>query len=103
MVYEPLDLEDIFLVFLNSIGIKICCREVLTTTTFSATSAPKTSLVLVFLVCLALLGRRLLVLAIQCISGESVSRFSLSKVFFLLLCRPVFLETPWVHLVNTGK
>ena len=61
MIEVALNLEDISYIFFDDIGIYTYCKGVVTAI-FSATLAPKTSLVLVFLASLALLVRRLLVL-----------------------------------------
>lgn len=94
MAGEVLDLKDVFLVFLDGIGISTHCRKVVATTIFPATLAPKTSLVLVFLARLALVNRKLLVLIIRCVSGESVSRLYLFRVLLLLLYRLFPPRTP---------
>ena len=80
MADEALDLGDFFLVFFDGIGVSTCCKRVVATTILSALLVPKTSLlvVLVLLASLALVGRKLLVLAIRCVSNRSFSRLSLS-------------------------
>lgn len=96
MADEALDLKDdsfIFSVLFNDVCICTCCKNIVIAT-FLTTLLAKTSLVLVYLACLALVDRRLLVLAIKCASGESVSRFSFFGVFFLLLFKLVPLEKP---------
>ena len=55
MAEVALNLGDIFYDFFNDIGICTCCRRVMTATPL-ATLAPKTSLALVFLASLALMG-----------------------------------------------
>ena len=91
MAKVALDLEDVFLVIpvlLNDVDICTCCKEVVIAT-FLATLASKTFLVLVFLACLALVGRKLLVLATRYISKSSINGLNSSRVFLLLFCRPV--------------
>ena len=94
MTVEALDLEDVFPFLFDGIDIGTCCRGVVTTTLFLAPSTPRISLiVLVFLAILAPVGKRLLVLVTGYVSKNSISRLSLFRVFFLLLHRPVLLET----------
>ena len=69
MVGKALHLEDVFLVFFDGIGVSTHYRGVVATTTFSATLAPRASLVLVLLARLTLVVGRLLVLATR-ISAE---------------------------------
>ena len=99
-----LDLREIFLLFLDDGIIDTCCRRVMSTTlSLSTPLVPRTSL----LVVLVLLGRRSLLSGRRLFSTRRISRrgvgghiFS-SRVFFFLPGRPVSLETPWVHVVNT--
>ena len=94
MVVEVLDLEDVFLIFLDGIGVSISYRKIVAITIFLAISASKISLVLVFLARLTLVDGKLLVLVTKCVSRGSVNRLSLFRVLLLLFCRLVFLRTP---------
>lgn len=87
-----IDLGDIFHFFLDGVGVSICCKGVMATTTFLAAPVPKTSLlvVLVLFTSLALVGERLLVLATRCVSEKNVNGLSPFKLNLLLFCRPVF-------------
>ena len=93
MTVEILDLRDIFPFFLDDVGVSTHCKRVMAITpSISLTS--KTSLVVLFLFAsLALVDRRLLVLATKYISGKSVSGLNLSKVFLFFFCEPVSLRT----------
>lgn len=89
---EAFNLGDDFFVFsvlFDYMGICISYRKVVVATPL-VTLASRTSLILVFLARLALVGRRLLVLATNCVSKGNISELSLFRVFFLLFCRPVF-------------
>lgn len=95
MAKVALNLEDVFSVFsvfFDDVSVCIYCRRVVIVT-FLATLTSKTFLILVFLVSLALVDRRLLVLATRYISRRNVSILSLSSVFFLFLCGLVLLKT----------
>lgn len=101
---EALDLGNIFHFFFDGVGVSthgvsIRCRRVVAITSL-VILAPKTSLVLVFLATVALVGRRLLVLATRRISKRDVSRLNLFKVFFLLLGGLIPLKTPEVNLLG---
>lgn len=102
VIIKARNLEDIFFFLFDNVGISICCRGVMATT-FLAVLVPKTSLmVLVFLASLILVDGRL-VFATKYVSKKSVSRFGFSKIFFLLVCRLVSLETPWIYLPNVKR
>ena len=105
MAGKALNLEDaffVFSIFFDNVGVYTCCGKVVVSTLLP-TSAPKTSLVLVFLAHLALVCGRLLVFATRCISRGSISELNSSRIFFFILYELVYSETPWVHLVNTGR
>ena len=78
MADKIFNLEDVFLVFLDSVDISIHCRGVMALTTPSTPSTPKTSLLMILVFCanLALMGRRLLVLTTRCINKISVNRLN---------------------------
>lgn len=96
MAGEAFELKDVFLIFLDVIGVSTCCRGVVAIITLLALLTSRTSLlvVLIFFASLALVGVRLLVLATRYVSGKRVSEFNLSRVFFLLLYGLVSLGTP---------
>lgn len=93
MAVEALDLGDVSLVFLDGIGVSICCRGVVAITTLLVL-VPRTSLVLVFPARLVLVGGKLLVLTTRYVSKGSDSGLSHSGVFLLLFCRLVSLKAP---------
>ena len=101
MTVEALDLGNIFHFLLDGVDVSTSCRRVITTTSL-ALSSPKISLlvVLVFLVNLALVGRRLLMLVIRYISKRSISGLNPSGVFLLFFCGLVPLETPGIDLLG---
>ena len=75
MADEALNLEDVFLVFpvfFNNVGICTYCRKV-GVAILLAILAPTIFLILIFFACLALMDRRLLLLATKYVSGGSVS------------------------------
>ena len=78
MIGKVLNLGDVFLVFLDSIGVSTEYRKVVATITPSVPLALKISLlvVLVLFASLALVGGKLLVLVIRYISRRSVSGLS---------------------------
>lgn len=78
MVSKARNLEDVFLVFLDNIGISNHCRGVVAMSTILALLVPKTFLlvVLVYFAILALVGGRLLVLVTRYVSRRIVSGFS---------------------------
>lgn len=87
MIVEAFDLRDVFPFLLNDIGISTYCREVMNMTQSLALLALKILLVvLVFFANLALVGRRLLVLANRYISRMSINKFSSFKVFLFHFC-----------------
>lgn len=96
IVGEILELGDVSLVFpifLNDVGIYICCKGVVIAT-FLTILAPKTSLVLVYLAYLALVDRKLLILVTRYMSKGNVSGFSPFRVFLLFFHRLVLLRIP---------
>ena len=96
MAKVALDLGDVFHVFpviLDDMGLCTYCRKVVIAI-FLSTLAPKTSLVLVFLIYLVLVDGKLLVFTTRYISGGSVSGFSSPRVFFLHFCGPIPLGAP---------
>ena len=94
-IVKTLDLEDVFLFFLDNIAVSIHYRGVMAITLSLPPTAPRTSLiVLVFFTSQVLIGRRLLeILAIRYVSKRSINRFIPSKVFFFFLYRLI----PWGH------
>lgn len=97
---EALNLKDIFHFFFDGIsvstyGVSTHCRRVVTTTS-PITLTPKTSLFLVPLASLTLVGGKLLVLVTKHVSKKGVSRLSPFKIFVLLLGGLVLLETPGI-------
>lgn len=94
-----LDLEDIFPFLLDNISVYTYCKEVMATILFLAPKAPRTFLVVLVLFWLALVDRRLWVLATRYVNRRSISGFSLFGVFFFLFCRPVPLETLSINLL----
>lgn len=98
MAVVALDLRDIFLFFLNDVGVSTYYRRVIATTLFltlflSSTIPRTTSLVVqVFFASITLVGRRLLGMLARYINGKDVNRLILSEVFFLFFCRLVLLE-----------
>lgn len=92
MAGEAFNLGDIFFVFfvyLDNVGVCTYYKKVVVATCL-AILAPKTSLVLVFLACLALISGRLLVLITRYINGGNVNRFSPSKKFFFFFYETIF-------------
>ena len=103
IIVKALKFRNVFSFLLDDVGISICCRKFVTTTLSLAFLAPKTSLViLVFLASLALVCKRLLILATKYVSRKSVSRLSFSGVFLLLFCKPIPLKTLWIYFLGTG-
>lgn len=77
MADVALDLEDVFLFFLDDIGVCIYCKQVMAKTLFPAPTMRKISLVvLVLFARLVQKDRRLWVLATRYISGRSVGGLS---------------------------
>lgn len=90
MAEVALNLEDVFLFFFDNVGVCTCYRRVLATTLL-ALLVPKTSLVvLVFFASLALMGGRLLVLAIA-------ERVSVDLVFLKFFSSFFVGLFPWVY------
>lgn len=88
MTVEALNLEDIFLFLFDSLSMSKYCRRDITITLSLAFLVPRTFLVvLVFLASLALVDRRLLVLATRYVSKRNISKLSLSGVLLLLFHR----------------
>lgn len=92
MAEVALDLEDVFYFFFNNVGVYTYYSKGVTAT-LPATSAPKTSLILVFFASLALVDRKLLMLATRYVSKKSVNELSFFEVFFLFFCKPVLSKT----------
>lgn len=90
-IVEVLNLEDVFPVFFDGIGISTHCKKVMATNLFLLPIAPRISLVvLVLYTSLALVGERLLgMLAIRYVKKKSVSEFILSRVLLFFVCRPL--------------
>ena len=93
IVVEALDLGDVFVVFFDGVDVSIYYKRVVATTT-PLSLTPKSFLILVFLARLALVGRKLLVLATRCVNGKIISRFSSSRIFLLFFYEFVFLGAP---------
>ena len=90
MAVEALDLEDVFLVFFNGVGVSTRCRGVVATTLSPFSAALRTLLViLVLLVGLTLISG----LPTRHVSRRRMSGLSLSGVFLLLLSGPIPSET----------
>ena len=83
-----LDLREIFLFFLDGVGVDTCCKRVMATTlSLSASLAPRTSL----LVVLVLLGGKSLLNGRKLFSTRRVSREGVSG---LILSTGVLLLLP---------
>ena len=95
VIVEALDLRDIFHFFFDGVGLSTYYKRVMTTN-FLATLVSKTYLLLVFFTSLALVSRKLLVLATRYISKRNVSRLSFSGAFFLLFGKSVPLGAPQI-------
>lgn len=96
MIEIALDFKAVFHVFLDYVGICICCRGVITVI-FLAFLVPKTSLLvfLVFFASLALVSGRLLVFFTKYISRKSVSGLSSFKVLLLFFLRAYSPKNTW--------
>lgn len=91
VIVVVLNLGDIFHFLLNGIGVSTYCRGVGVMSTFTVSLTPRISLlvVLVLFANLALVSKRLLVLASGCVSKRNVSGLSLFGVFFLFYYEPI--------------
>ena len=94
------DLRDIFNFVFDSISISTRCRGAVAMTISLTTLTPKTSLVLILLTSLVLVGRKLLLLATRLVNGRSISGFSLSGVLIFFFREPVPLETPRIYFAS---
>lgn len=90
-----LDLEDIFCFLLYDIGVSSYCKKVMVTVSLTLL-ALKTSLLVVLILfpSLVLVGGRLLMLATRHVSRKSVSKLSLSGIFFLFFHGLISLGVP---------
>lgn len=95
MAEVALNLGDVFYVFFDDIGICTYCKKVVTTTSL-ATLMLKTSLALVLLASLALMGE----LPTRYVRIGKISRFSPFGVFFLFFCRLIPLGILSVNLTG---
>ena len=102
VIVEALNLRNISHFLFDGIGVSIHCKKIMLTLSLTP-STLKISLlvVLVFLASLALVGRKLLVLATRYISRRSISERNPSGVLVLLFCRPIPSRTPQIYLANT--
>lgn len=100
MIVVVLDLGNIFNFLFDGVGISTYCWEAVATIILLATLALRTSLVLVFLASLALVGKKLLVLVTRYVSGRSISGLSLFGVLIFLFCGPIPLKILKVHLAS---
>lgn len=101
MTVEALDLRDVFLFFLDNIGISTYYKEIMAMTLSLVFLAPRISLVvLVFLAILTLISRRLLMLVTKFVNKKSVSGLSHYKVVPLLFCQLVPLEILLIDLTS---
>lgn len=103
MIVVVLDLRDIFNFFFDGVDVGTYGKKAIVTTIFLTNSRLRISLVLVLLTSLALIDRRLLVLATRCINGKSVGELSLSGVFLLFFCGPIPPRILRVHLADIGN
>ena len=99
MIVIVLNLGDIFYLFLDIISVGIYYREAVVFTISSTISVPRTSLKLVFLASLNLMGRRLLVLTTRCISERSISGLSFLKSFSSFFADLLL----WGHLKSISR
>lgn len=91
------DIKDVFLFFLDDIGIYD--KGVMGVTLSLFFILEMSLIVLIFFAGFALVDERLLrILLTKYINRRIVSRFILLQVFFLFLCKPVLLGTLGINL-----